>query len=363
MLVTTYVRRGWWVVCWVMGVSKIGVPPKRMVYNGKPYWNGWFGSTTIFGNIHILRALGSEIISVFFGQKQQNAKGCLCTNIDFGVFWASWGGSGKKPGSGNRFRELVPEPVLGDRFCGSGEPVPGTGPRFRWVPTGFAVPRNGVPDTKVPGSKGIRFWEPEVLRRFRFPRFRSQGSESYFCNRKVYFCTLKAYFFNRKVYFCTLKAYLCNRKVYFCTLKAYFCTLEFCFCNRKVYFCTLKAYFCIRKVYFCKRKVYFCTLKFCFCNRKVYFCTLNANFGNRKVYFCTLKVYLCTRRVYFCTLKVYFGSRKVYFCTLKAYFCNRKVYFCTLKVYFGSRKVYFCTLKVYFCNRKVYFCTLKAYFF
>ena len=28
-------------------------------------------------------------------------------NIDFGVFWASWGGSGKEPGSGNRFRILL----------------------------------------------------------------------------------------------------------------------------------------------------------------------------------------------------------------------------------------------------------------
>ena len=27
--------------------------PKWMVYNGKPYWNGWFGGTTIFGNTHI----------------------------------------------------------------------------------------------------------------------------------------------------------------------------------------------------------------------------------------------------------------------------------------------------------------------
>ena len=26
--------------------------PKWMVYNGKPYQNGWFGGTTIFGNIH-----------------------------------------------------------------------------------------------------------------------------------------------------------------------------------------------------------------------------------------------------------------------------------------------------------------------
>ena len=26
--------------------------PKWMVYNGKPYWNGWFGDTPIFGNTH-----------------------------------------------------------------------------------------------------------------------------------------------------------------------------------------------------------------------------------------------------------------------------------------------------------------------
>ena len=36
-----------------MGVSKNRGTPKGMVYNGKPYWNGWFGGTTIFGNIHI----------------------------------------------------------------------------------------------------------------------------------------------------------------------------------------------------------------------------------------------------------------------------------------------------------------------
>ena len=32
---------------------KIGVPPKWMVYNGKPYQNWWFGGTPIFGNTHI----------------------------------------------------------------------------------------------------------------------------------------------------------------------------------------------------------------------------------------------------------------------------------------------------------------------
>ncbi len=39
-----------------MGVSKNrGKPPKWMVYNGKPYENGWFGGTTIFGNTHMAR--------------------------------------------------------------------------------------------------------------------------------------------------------------------------------------------------------------------------------------------------------------------------------------------------------------------
>ena len=37
-----------------MGVSKNRGTPKWMVYNGKPYLNGWFGGTTIFGNTHIL---------------------------------------------------------------------------------------------------------------------------------------------------------------------------------------------------------------------------------------------------------------------------------------------------------------------
>ena len=27
--------------------------PKWMVYNGKSYWNGWFGGTPILGNFHI----------------------------------------------------------------------------------------------------------------------------------------------------------------------------------------------------------------------------------------------------------------------------------------------------------------------
>ena len=41
-----------------MGVSKNMGTPKWMVYNGKPYHNGWFGGTPIFGNIHMLHGTG-----------------------------------------------------------------------------------------------------------------------------------------------------------------------------------------------------------------------------------------------------------------------------------------------------------------
>ena len=34
-----------------------------MVYNGKPYWNGWFGGTMIFGNIQIFSYDVSGVVS------------------------------------------------------------------------------------------------------------------------------------------------------------------------------------------------------------------------------------------------------------------------------------------------------------
>ena len=37
-----------------MGVSENSGTRNWMVYNGKPYWNGWFGGTTIFGTPHIV---------------------------------------------------------------------------------------------------------------------------------------------------------------------------------------------------------------------------------------------------------------------------------------------------------------------
>ena len=52
-----------------MGVSENRGTPKWMVYNGKPYWNGWFGGTTIFGNTHmkqILKTRGLVILEPLY---------------------------------------------------------------------------------------------------------------------------------------------------------------------------------------------------------------------------------------------------------------------------------------------------------
>ena len=49
-----------------MDVSKNRGTPKWMVDNGKPYQNGWFGGTIIFGNTHINfeRSYESNLFSV-----------------------------------------------------------------------------------------------------------------------------------------------------------------------------------------------------------------------------------------------------------------------------------------------------------
>ena len=56
-----------------MSVSENTGTPKCMVYNGKPYQNGWFGGTPILGNIHIglttsTGSDGSESESFSFNQ-------------------------------------------------------------------------------------------------------------------------------------------------------------------------------------------------------------------------------------------------------------------------------------------------------
>ena len=37
--------------------QQIGVPKNGWFFNVKPYWNGWFGGITIFGNVHIYQYL------------------------------------------------------------------------------------------------------------------------------------------------------------------------------------------------------------------------------------------------------------------------------------------------------------------
>ena len=153
--------------------------------------------------------------------QQQNSMGSL-HNIDFGVFWACWGGSGKEPGSGNRFRETGVRTrciVPGSNGCEPEVSKVSVFDAFRAV----RFCSRGLDGT----GSGTGFPEPEVLRRFG-PRFRKL-----LCTSKVYSCTLKVHFCALKVYFCALKVYWCTLVVYFCTLGVYFCTL-------KVYRCTLK---------------------------------------------------------------------------------------------------------------------------
>ena len=47
-----------------MGVSQNSGIPKWMVYNGKPYQNGWFGGTTIFGNTHMMYTLYLLVLGI-----------------------------------------------------------------------------------------------------------------------------------------------------------------------------------------------------------------------------------------------------------------------------------------------------------
>ena len=170
-------------------------------------------------------------------------------------------------------RNRVPGTGSGDRFSGSGEPVPGIGPGFGWVPTGSAVPRfwvqfprlretgfrtqgivkvpvqkvacprfrkfrcsmgsdgfGSVPEVWTEQVLGTGFREPEVLRRFRVPEIPFPRVRKLLCTLKVYFCTLN-------VNSCKLKYnYSCTFKVYFCTWRIYFSTLKYTFVLRKYTF-------------------------------------------------------------------------------------------------------------------------------
>ena len=110
-------------------------------------------------------------------------------NIDFGVFWARWGGSTKEPGSGNRFRVQFPEPVPGNRI-----PDPRHCSGFRRLRArGFEGSMGSHRLGSVP-----EVWTELVLGTgFREPEFRAKAPKVtlYFESILLYlesiFCTLK----------------------------------------------------------------------------------------------------------------------------------------------------------------------------
>ena len=169
---------------------------------------------------------------VSFFPQQQNAMGSL-HNIDFGVFWASWGGSGKEPGSGNRFREPVPgtgsgnrfwELVLGDRFSGSGNQFWEPGPGFHGFRQVLRFQGSGA-EGCVPAVSKV-----SVFHGFREVRFCSRGFDGTVSGNRV-----PGARGIKKVPGQGFRQLLSTSKVYSCTLKVYFCTLKVCFCTLKVY--------------------------------------------------------------------------------------------------------------------------------
>ena len=105
--------------------------------------------------------------------------------IDLGVFWASWGGSGKEPGSRNRFW-VTGLAVPGNQFQEPDLGFDGFRQVLRFQETGFPTPRfwgqkvacprvrrfwcsmgsdglGSVPEVWTELALGARFRKPEVL--------------------------------------------------------------------------------------------------------------------------------------------------------------------------------------------------------
>jgi len=196
------------------------------------------------------------------------------------VFWASWGGSGKEPGSGNR----VPGTSSGNRIG------------FRWVPTGFAVLRfrfRRLRERGFEGSEGLDsiyevltepfletgFQEPEVWK-----RFRAKFSNSYFLLRK-YILVLRKYIFVLRNY-----AFVCW-KYFFAIWKCILIRWKYI---SKVYFYILIIYFCIFSRYifiFWRKKNIYLWIKYIFNILKISFYILNIFFFIFNIYFWILKIF------------------------------------------------------------------------
>ena len=127
----------------------------------------------------------------------------------------------REPGSGNRFRELVPGTI-------------------RWVPTGQVLfPRFGRNRFWEP-VLGTGFWEPKVLRRmytFVLWKYTFVLRKYTFVLWKGTFVLWKYTFVLRKYTVVLWKYTFILRKYTFVLwkdLKGHFCTLKGCFCTSKV---------------------------------------------------------------------------------------------------------------------------------
>ena len=77
------------------GVAKNRGTTKWMVYNGKPYWDGWFGGSTILGNPHyVFIYIYIMYIYVTIWQSQRTTilveHLCLTRPNIMGPSWATW---------------------------------------------------------------------------------------------------------------------------------------------------------------------------------------------------------------------------------------------------------------------------------
>ena len=208
-------------------------------------------------------------------------------NIDFGVFWASWGGNQFwEPDPGfDGFRQVLRFQGSGSEGCVKEVSKVSVFDGFRGVrfcSRGFDGTISG---NRVPGTRGIK-------------KVPGQG----------------------------FRQLLCTSKVYSCTLKVYFCTLKVCCCTLKVCFCTLKVYLlCFASILF-----YVESMLLCFESIILYVESMLLYVENISWQFESPLLYV---ESWTYTLKVCFSTLTIYFRTLKVCFC---LYFERMLLYFES---------------------------
>ena len=198
---------------------------------------------------------------------QQNAMGSL-HNIDFGVFWASWGGSRKEPGS----QGPVPGSVSGKPGCGPEalfrvqKVASPKFPRFRCLMGSEGL--GSVPEVWTEPVLGTGFREREVLRRFRakvprvtlyygairvyFESMLSYVESIFLCFESIilYFESIFLYFKSALLYIERILLYVESRLLYFESMLLYIESILLYVESRLLYFESMLLYFESMLLYF-----------------------------------------------------------------------------------------------------------------